>query len=186
MSTRLMAPGPAVLRNGGRSSSRNEAVTRGIQGLMNLVVGADHAGADLKRELLRRLRREHHAEDLGTRGRRAVDYPDVARAVARRVREGRGIRGLLVCGSALGVCVAANKVPGVRAGTCHDTYSARQGVEHDDLNVLCLGARVIGVELAWEIVQAFLRARFSGESRHRRRVAKIRAMEKEGGLGSAR
>lgn len=147
---------------------------------MKLAVAADHAGVDLKRELVRRLRLRHAVEDLGTRDRRAVDYPDVARAVARQVRDGRAERGVVVCGSALGVCVAANKVPGIRAGTCHDTYSARQGVEHDDLNVLCLGARVIGTELAWEVVEAFLGARFSGEARHRRRLDKIRALEAEG------
>ena len=151
---------------------------------MKVAVAADHAGVDLKRALLERLR-GHRAEDLGTRTRRAVDYPDLARAVARRVREGGAERGLLICGSALGVCVAANKVAGIRAGTCHDTYSARQGVEHDDLNVLCLGARVIGVELAWDVVRAFLEARFSGEARHRRRLAKIRAMEEESGFRSA-
>ena len=144
---------------------------------MRLAVAADHAGVDLKRELALRLRRAHRVQDLGVRTRRAVDYPDVAKALADRIRRGGAERGLLICGSALGVCVAANKAPGIRAGTCHDTYSARQGVEHDDLNVLCLGARVIGVELAWEVVQAFLRARFSGDSRHRRRLAKIQALE---------
>lgn len=143
---------------------------------MKLAVAADHAGVDLKRELVSRLR-AHQVEDLGVWTRRAVDYPDLAREVALRVREGAARRGLLICGSALGVCVAANKVRGIRAAICHDTYSARQGVEHDDINVLCLGARVVGVELAWEVVRAYLGARFSGEARHRRRLAKIAAME---------
>lgn len=168
----------------GPTFARNDGLSRGILRDVKLAVAADHAGVDLKRDLVSRLR-GHKVEDLGTHGRKAVDYPDLARAVARRIREGRADRGILVCGSALGVCVAANKVPGIRAGTCHDTYSGRQGVEHDDLNVLCLGARVIGAELAWEVVQAFLRARFGGEARHRRRLAKIRAMEAEGGLRSA-
>ena len=150
---------------------------------MRVAIAADHAGVDAKRELVRRLRREHRVEDLGTRGRRPVDYPDLARAVARRVLGGRAERGILICGSALGVCVAANKVPGIRAGTCHDAYSARQGVEHDDLNVLCLGARVVGLELAWELVRTFLAARFSGEARHRRRLGKIRALEEEATRG---
>lgn len=157
----------------------NERRPPGIAPVMKLAVAADHAGVDLKRALLTRLSGSR-VTDLGTRTRRPVDYPDLARVLAARIRSGDAERGILICGSALGVCVAANKVPGIRAGTCHDTYSARQGVEHDDLNVLCLGARVIGVELAWEVVQAFLRARFSGEARHRRRLAKIRALEAGG------
>ncbi len=105
------------------------------------------------------------------------DYPDFARAVAEAVAGGRAERGIIVCGSGVGASMVANKVRGVRAGLCHDTYSARQGVEHDDMNVLCLGARIIGPALAREVVAAFLGARFSGEERHARRLAKVRAME---------
>jgi ribose 5-phosphate isomerase B len=147
---------------------------------MNVAVAADHAGIELKSDLVSRLRRARfRVLDLGTRGPDPVDYPDFARAVAGALLARKAARGVLVCGSAVGVCVAANKFPGIRAGTCHDTYSARQGVEHDDLNVLCLGARVIGVELAWELTGTFLAARFSRESRHRRRLSKIREIESE-------
>ncbi|MFW6039853.1 MAG: RpiB/LacA/LacB family sugar-phosphate isomerase, partial [Gemmatimonadota bacterium] len=107
-----------------------------------------------------------------------VDYPDFAEAVAGRVARGGADRGILICGSAVGVCIVANKIPGIRAGVCHDTYSAAQGVEHDDMNVLCLGERVIGISLAREIVDRFLAARFSGEDRHRRRLDKLRAVER--------
>lgn len=147
---------------------------------MNIAVASDHAGYDYKRELIARLRKSGiPVLDLGVRNRKPSDYPLAARAVAEALRSGRAPRGILLCGSALGVSVAANKFPGIRAGTCHDTYSARQGVEHDDLNVLCLGARVIGIELAWEIVRAFLQARFSGEPRHLRRLEEVRAIERD-------
>jgi ribose 5-phosphate isomerase B len=109
----------------------------------------------------------------------ADDYPDFAQAVAEAVRRGQAERGIVVCGSGVGACVVANKLPGIRAGICHDTYSAHQGVEHGDMNVLCLGARVIGCELALEVVRAFVGAKFSGEERHRRRLAKIAALEKQ-------
>jgi len=145
---------------------------------VKVAIASDHAGLELKRDLVSRLRRSRIL-DLGTRRPDPVDYPDYARAVANAILAGRAARGVLVCGSAVGVCVAANKFRGIRASVCHDTYSAHQGVEHDDLNVLCLGARVIGAELAWEILRAFLAARFSGEARHRRRLAKIRAIESE-------
>src|SRR5262249_60928488 len=105
-----------------------------------------------------------------------VDYPDSAEAVGLAIQEGRAERGILICGSGVGAAVAANKLPGIRAGVCHDTYSARQGEEHDDLNVLALGARVIGSELASELVSAFVRAAYSGEERHRRRLAKVQAL----------
>ncbi|MGH7534278.1 MAG: RpiB/LacA/LacB family sugar-phosphate isomerase, partial [Gemmatimonadales bacterium] len=116
--------------------------------------------------------------DLGTRGPAPVDYPDFAEAVGLAVRDGRAERGIVICGSGVGASVAANKIPGVRAGLCHDTYSAHQGVEHDDMNVLVLGGRVIGWEVAKELVTAFLGARFSGEERHRRRLDKVLALEK--------
>lgn len=145
---------------------------------MHVAIGADHAGYPLKQELARFLEDLGHAVlDLGTDSAAPVDYPDYAEAVGLAVRDGRAERGLLVCGSGVGASVAANKIPGIRAGLCHDTYSAHQGVEHDDMNVLTLGARVIGVKLAEELVAAFLAARFTGEDRHRRRLDKIKALE---------
>jgi len=118
------------------------------------------------------------AVDCGTFGPEACDFPDFAESVALKLMAGEIDRGILVCGSGVGVCVAANKFPGVRAGLCHDTYSARQGVEHDDMNVLCIGARIIGPELAYEIVRAFLGARYTPAERHARRVDKILAIER--------
>jgi RpiB/LacA/LacB family sugar-phosphate isomerase len=147
---------------------------------MRIAIGADHAGLDLKRALIEALDRDgHEVIDLGTNGREPVDYPDYARAVAQAVLRGEAQRGILVCGSGVGASIAANKFAGVRAGLCHDTYSAHQGVEHDDMNVLCLGARVIGAELAVELARAFLAARFDGEERHLRRLAKIAEMERQ-------
>jgi ribose 5-phosphate isomerase B len=147
---------------------------------MRIAVGADHAGFELKALIIDRLDQDaHQVLDLGTHSTEPVDYPDYARSVAEAVLRGDAERGILVCGSGVGASVAANKLPGIRAGLCHDTYSARQGVEHDDMNVLCLGARVIGPELALELVRTFLAARFSGEERHRRRLAKIEALERE-------
>lgn len=119
--------------------------------------------------------------DFGTHDQRPVDYPDYAKAVADAVVQNKADRGIVVCGSGVGACVAANKIRGIRAGLCHDTYSAHQGVEHDNINVLCLGARIIGSELAAEIITAFLQARFSGEKRHVRRLAKVRKLENENG-----
>ena len=145
---------------------------------MRIAVGADHAGFLLKIELLELLWAEgHEALDLGTDSTDAVDYPDYAKAVGEEVASGRVERGLLVCGSGVGASIAANKIPGVRAGMSHDTYSAHQGVEHDDMNVLCLGARVVGPELAFDVVRAWLAARFTGEDRHVRRVGKLQAIE---------
>ena len=141
---------------------------------MRLALSADHAGYPLKQELAAKLTQQgHEVLDLGTHSTAPVDYPDSAEAVARLLREGQAERGIIVCGSGAGVSVAANKFPGIRAAVCHDTYSARQAVEHDDLNVLCLGARVIGPALAAELVTAFLGASFSGEDRHLRRLHKI-------------
>jgi ribose 5-phosphate isomerase B len=127
----------------------------------------------------------HDMVDLGTQGEEPVDYPDYARAVAQEILSRRVERGILICGSGVGACAAANKFPGIRAAICHDTFSARQGVEDDDLNILCLGARVIGPELAKEIVRVWLTAVFSGAERHCRRLAKIDQIEKEvvGGRG---
>ncbi|HUG29302.1 MAG TPA: RpiB/LacA/LacB family sugar-phosphate isomerase [Candidatus Limnocylindria bacterium] len=149
---------------------------------------ADHAGAGLKAELLRRVgaaRAGYSLVDLGGDGSDPNDdYPDFAERLAHAVRDGEVDRGILVCGSGVGASIAANKVRGVRAAVCHDTYSAHQGVEHDDMNVLTLGARVIGAEPALECALAFLGASFSGEPRHRRRLDKVLAIERatiEGG-----
>ena len=145
---------------------------------MHIAIAADHAGYQLKQDIGKHLKDTgHDVIDLGTDSTDPVDYPDYAEAVARAVLEGRADRGVLACGSGVGASVAANKVPGIRAGLCHDTYSAHQAVEHDDINILVLGARVIGVELAREIVAAFANASFSGEPRHLRRLAKLKALE---------
>src|SRR6187431_414407 len=145
---------------------------------MRLALSSDHAGFELKRDLAASLGQTGHTVlDLGTHSLAPVDYPDAAESVAGALREGRADRGLIVCGSGAGVSIAANKFPGIRAAVCHDTYTAHQAVEHDDLNVLCLGARVIGIALATEIATAFLAATFSKEERHQRRLDKILAIE---------
>jgi len=145
---------------------------------MRVALAADHAGYEMKRDLAAALRTQgHEILDLGTHSTAAVDYPDCAESVAAALRDGKAERGVIVCGSGAGVSIAANKFPGVRAAVCHDTYTARQAVEHDDLNVLCLGARVIGPALALDLATAFLRAVFSGEERHQRRLNKILAIE---------
>jgi RpiB/LacA/LacB family sugar-phosphate isomerase len=145
---------------------------------VRIAVGADHAGYEMKEVLAAELRAAgHEVLDFGTHGTESVDYPDFGEPVAEAVRNGDAERGVLVCGSAIGMCLVANKVPGVRAGVTHDSYSAHQGVEHDDMNVICLGSRVIGLELAREVVSRFLEARFSGQERHRRRVDKLLAIE---------
>jgi ribose 5-phosphate isomerase B len=147
---------------------------------MTVAIAADHAGYALKQEIVASLRSVGEVvEDLGTHSPEPVDYPDVAERLAQAVLAGRAERGVLICGSGVGASVAANKFPGIRAGLCHDTYSAHQGVEHDDMNVLVLGARVIGLELALELVRAFLGARFTHEERHERRLGKIRALEEK-------
>lgn len=151
---------------------------------MIIAIGFDHAGFTLKERVVRELEAAgHQIVDCGGFDTTPSDYPDFARAVSTTVVEGRADRGVLVCGSGVGASVAANKVPGARAALCHDTFSARQGVEDDDLNVLCLGARVIGVEAAAEALRAFLAARFSNAERHARRVGKIRAMEVDARAG---
>ncbi len=147
---------------------------------MNIAIGADHGGFHLKVVLLEHLKKLGHAvRDLGTYDSEPVDYPDYARAVSNAIIDGRAERGILICGSGVGACVAANKFPGVRAAICHDTFSAHQGVEDDDMNVLCLGARVVGPELAKEIVATYLRAKFSGAERHVRRLEKVGKIEQE-------
>ena len=149
---------------------------------MRIAIGADHAGFVLKQKLGDYLRElGHEVTDTGTVNTDPVDYPDYADAVGKLILEARVDRGVLICGSGVGASVAANKLPGIRAAVCHDTYSARQGVEHDDMNILVLGARIIGEELARELVRAFLAAKFTAEERHLRRVAKINALEKRFG-----
>ncbi|HEX8976675.1 MAG TPA: RpiB/LacA/LacB family sugar-phosphate isomerase [Solirubrobacteraceae bacterium] len=149
---------------------------------MIVACGFDHAGFLLRTRLLPLIRVEgHEVLDLGTDSAEPVDYPDKALEVGQAVASGRAQRGIIVCGSGAGVSVAAGKIRGVRAATIHDTYTAHQAVEHDDVNVLCLGGRVIGVEVASEIVTTFLRATRSGEERHVRRRAKVDAIERTGG-----
>lgn len=148
---------------------------------MKIAVGCDHAGFPLKAQLLPWLHeRGHDVTDLGTFSTDPVDYPDYARAVGQAVVQDRAQRGVLICGSGVGACIAANKIKGIRAGICHDTFSARQGVEDDDMNVLCIGARIIGQELAKEVITAFLNASFSHLERHERRVGKILDIEANG------
>src|SRR5688572_8210923 len=145
---------------------------------MRLALSCDHAGYELKRDLAAILGQKGHAVlDLGTHSTAPVDYPDAAESVAQALRNGDADRGIIVCGSGAGVSIAANKFPGIRAAVCHDTYTAHQAVEHDDMNVLCLGARVVGASLAQDLVAAFLGASFSAEDRHQRRLNKILAIE---------
>jgi ribose 5-phosphate isomerase B len=148
---------------------------------MRVAVASDHAGFPLKDLVIRVVQEAGHEPlDLGTTSTDPVDYPDYAEKLGRAIVEGRAERGVLVCGSGVGACIAANKINGIYAGLCHDVYSAHQGVEHDDMNVLCLGARIIGPAVVPGLVQAFLSAIFSTEERHRRRVGKIRSLESKG------
>jgi len=146
---------------------------------MRLVIGSDHAGFILKDELKKRLSKEgHEIIDVGTdNDQNPVDYPDYAESVGMTIKKDQAERGILICGSGVGASVAVNKISGIRAGLCHDTYSAHQGVEHDAMNVLVLGGRVIGLEMAHELVKTFLNAQFTGEERHRRRLEKINLLE---------
>jgi ribose 5-phosphate isomerase B len=145
---------------------------------MKLAIASDHAGFELKQAVLQHLKeKKWDVADLGAYDTKPSDYPDFAELVGNALRDGRADRGILICGSGVGVSVAANKFPGIRAGICHDTYSAHQGVEHDDMNVLVLGARVIGVALAQELIDAYLNAVFSHEERHMQRLNKVKAIE---------
>jgi ribose 5-phosphate isomerase B len=145
---------------------------------MIIAVATDHGGFPLKQRVIDVVREcGDDVLDLGTYSTDAVDYPDYAQAIGEAIQQGRAERGILMCGSGVGASVAANKMIGIRAGLCHDTYSAHQGVEHDNMNVLCLGARVIGPELMADLVRAYLGANFTGEERHVRRLAKIDAIE---------
>lgn len=145
---------------------------------MKFVIGSDHAGFQLKNsmgDLLRAM--GHEVLDVGAYNENPSDYPDFAEALGRAILDGKAERGILICGSGVGACVAVNKIPGIRGGMCHDAYSAHQGVEHDDINVLVLGERVIGVELAKDLVRAFIGAKFTHEERHVRRLGKVKAIE---------
>ena len=147
---------------------------------MRVVIGADHAGFALKAELENWFSDICEVNDIGAKVYNPDDdYPDFALALAKEIGSGQAEKGILLCGSGVGVCFTANKVPGIRACVCHDAYSAHQGVEHDNMNVLCLGARVVGVELAKELVSAFLNARFTGEKRLVRRLDKVRSIERQ-------
>ena len=149
---------------------------------MRVAVAFDHRGVELRDRVLQEVRElGHEPLDLGTDAAEPpVDYPDKAREIGEAIRSGEGQRGILVCGSGVGAAIAACKLPGVRASICHDTYSAHQGVEHDDMNVLCLGSGIVGEQLAGELIRAFLAATFDGGERYRRRLEKIEAMEREG------
>jgi RpiB/LacA/LacB family sugar-phosphate isomerase len=145
---------------------------------MRTAIGSDHAGFEMKTMLVRFLRELcEEVVDVGTHTPDPVDYPDFAEAVGKAVFEGRADRGVPICGSGIGASVAANKIHGIRAGLCHDTYSAHQGVEHDDMNVLVLGARVIGPAMAQEVIAAYIGAKFTNEERHLRRLNKVKALE---------
>ncbi len=147
---------------------------------MRIVLGSDHAGFELKQKLLAYVRGlGYETLDVGTDSTLPVDYPDYAEAVGEAVRNGKAERGILICGSGIGASVSANKIPGIRAGLSHDCYSAHQGVEHDDMNVLVLGSRVIGPELAHDLVKDFLGAEYTGEERHARRLEKVKNLERK-------
>jgi ribose 5-phosphate isomerase B len=150
---------------------------------MLLAVGGDHAGFPLKGPIIDLLRKAGHTvEDFGTHSTEPVDFPDIAQAVCGAIRSGAADRGLLVCGTGVGAAIAGNKIPGIRAAVCHDSYSAHQCVEHDDVNLLCIGAQIIGIKLAEEILTAFLGAEFSTEPQFRRRVAKLAELERRAAL----
>jgi ribose 5-phosphate isomerase B len=154
---------------------------------MRVAVATDHAGYVLKEDVIQAVERAgHQVLDLGTDRPESVDYPDFTYKLGRAIQEGKAERGILLCGSGVGVCIAANKMKGLYAAICHNTYLARQGVEHDGMNILCLGGRVIGPELVKDIVPAFLGAEFIGEQpgqgRHARRVGKVHELEREGAL----
>lgn len=147
---------------------------------MIIALGVDHGGFPLKKPVIDAIESSKHTVlDLGTFDETPVDYPDYAKAVSEAVISGRAQRGILICGSGVGACVAANKMNNIRAGICHDIYSAHQGVEHDDMNVLCLGARIIAPALAKELVMSYLAAHFSNDERHSRRLQKIAVLEKK-------
>ncbi len=148
---------------------------------MRIAIASDHAGFIIKDDIINLVQDlGHEVNDLGTFDQEPVDYPDSAEKAGKIIQNGLADRAIILCGSGVGVCIAANKMKGIYAGTCHDTYSAHQGVEHDNMNVLCIGARIIGTELANEIVTAFINAKFSQEERHKRRIRKVRDLEEKG------
>jgi ribose 5-phosphate isomerase B len=147
---------------------------------MRFAIGCDHGGFPLKQRIASVVQQAgHDVVDCGTDSDCAVDYPDFARRVGETILAKQADRGILICGSGVGISVAASKIPGIRAAVCHDTYSAHQGVEHDDMNVLCIGARIVGQEVAAELVHAFINARFTHEERHERRLAKVLEIESD-------
>ena len=147
---------------------------------MKIAIGGDHAGFPLKGPIIELLRAAGHAvHDYGSYTPDPVDFPDIAQAVCAAVRQGDAERGIMVCGTGVGACIAANKIPGMRASVCHDTYSAHQCVEHDDVNIVCIGAQIIGVKLAEEILRTFIAAQFSTDADFRRRVAKLSELERK-------
>ncbi len=151
---------------------------------MKIALACDHGGFPLKEIALESIREAGHEPiDLGTFSPEMDDYPDITEKAGRAIQEGRAGRAIVICGSGVGACVAANKMKGIYAGICHDTYSAHQGVEHDNMNVLCLGARIVGPELAKELIKAFLAAKFLNEGRYLRRFGKIQKIEKGESLG---
>ena len=153
---------------------------------MKIAIASDHAGFPLKEEVRDYVRKlGHEIQDLGAYNTDPSDYADFAVLVGKALISGTAERGILICGSGVGVCIAANKMPGVRAGMCHDTYSAHQGVEHDDMNVLVLGSRIVGVKLAEDLVKAYLAAKFTNEDRHVRRLAKVKALESKFAVSSS-
>lgn len=145
--------------------------------MKNIVIGADHRGFGLKEKIKSILSREFQLIDVGTNSADSVDYPDIASALSKEIQSGKGERGILICGSGVGACVAANKFKGIRAAICHDTFTAHQGVEDDDMNVICLGGGVVGESLALEIINTFLHAQFKPEVRYIRRLDKVKKIE---------
>ena len=143
----------------------------------NIILGADHRGFNLKEKLKAILSKEYTVIDVGTNSEASVDYPDIAQAVSKEILSGNGKKGILICGSGVGACVAANKFNGIRAGICHDVFSAHQGVEDDDMNVICIGGGIVGESLAVEVITSFLKANFKPEERYIRRLEKVKKIE---------
>ncbi|NOS86780.1 MAG: RpiB/LacA/LacB family sugar-phosphate isomerase [Ignavibacteria bacterium] len=143
----------------------------------NIIIGADHRGFNLKEKLKVLLSKKYNVVDVGTNSEASVDYPDIAEALAKAIQGGTGSKGIIICGSGVGACVAANKFRGIRAGICHDVFSAHQGVEDDDMNVICLGGGIVGESLAVEVIDTFLNAKFKPEERYIRRLEKVKKIE---------
>jgi ribose 5-phosphate isomerase B len=145
--------------------------------MKKIVIGGDHRGYNLKENIKKTLTKNYEITDIGTNSTEPVDYPDIAEAIAKKIQAGEAQRGILICGSGVGACVAANKFRGIRAAICHDVFSAHQGVEDDDMNVLCLGGGIVGESLAMEIIETFLNAKFKPEERYQRRLDKVKRIE---------